>query len=84
MLVAPHAGQQSDPARAAQSELLAGFTIDTPGVSLAVIQPLLQVGRIAQLQVLLQLYAIKADEQGFRAARVTGRVTAWLQGQEQQ
>ncbi|MCY1426183.1 hypothetical protein D3C76_1682830 [compost metagenome] len=84
MLVAPHAGQQSDPARAAQRELLAGFTIDTPGVSLAVVKPLLQVGCIAQLQILLQLHAIKADEQGLGAARVPGRVTAWLQGQEQQ
>ncbi|MNP11518.1 hypothetical protein D3C76_1037100 [compost metagenome] len=84
MLVAPHAGQQGGPAGAAQGALRAGFATDPPRVRLAVVQPLFQVGGVAQLQVLLQLHTVDPDEQGFGAARVFGRIATWQHGQKQQ
>lgn len=84
MFVAPHAGQQGDPAGTAQGRLFAGRAIDATGVGLAVVKPLRQVGGVPQLQVLLQLHAAKANEQGFGLAWMPGRLAARQQGQEQQ
>ncbi|MNN46189.1 hypothetical protein D3C81_1605610 [compost metagenome] len=83
MLVAPDAGKQRDPARAAQGRLLAGLAVDSASVGLAVIQPLFQVGGVAQQQVLLQLHTVQPDEQGFGAAGVSGRIATRQHCQKQ-
>lgn len=69
MLVRPHAGQQGDPAGAADGRLFAAAAGDAASIGLGVVQPALELGVVTQRFVVLQLNAIDTDEQGLGLRR---------------